>query len=92
MRGSPEEPPEAWRDECAMLFMGVRLHNPEPEEWFDEWIAQQEVHDDPYMHYAFKTWREISSWNATELTLRREQLYRLMRDSRNPNYRPPYER
>lgn len=76
MRGNP---PEDWRDAVSLRMIQVCQHEPEPEEWFDEWIcALADVADDAHMYFAFKAWREISRWNQVELEMHRQQLVRIM--------------
>lgn len=76
----PKDPPptQQWMDRAALQMIRVRLHHPEPEEWFDAWLAEAPRDRDAHMHYAYKTWREISTWNATELQTNYELLLRLM--------------
>lgn len=87
MRQPPEiAPDEEWRDRLALRFMQVCLHNPEPDEWFDEWAAAAvDYFNDSHMFYAYKLWHEVSHYSSLELHFHIDQVERLRHVPHEPD-------
>lgn len=84
-------PDEEWRDRLAMRFMTIALHNPEPNEWFNEWAAAAvDYFNDSHMFYAYKLWHELRDMSGVELQMHLDQVARISSEPNDPTDDIPF--
>lgn len=50
----------------VLVFIHHWEHDPEPDEWFDNWLASYHPEDTQFIYWAILSWGEVRTWNATE--------------------------
>ena len=87
------------RDPLELIPLGVRARvviellsaadtEPDPDEWFSDWIAGFHPEDDYFIKWAIMSWSEVRTWNYLEREQQRaimRNLLQVLHDLRNPN-------